>query len=136
MPVSVGDVIAVGNLIRDLFGALDDSRGSVTDYRDCQHELYALQKLLMQVEHLARDVRHEPSVRATYDSMLECVIVCRETIDTFGKAIEPYRRHFEEGSTTNTASRAIRKVQWFMNRKDDAIRFRTKITSHKGLLNL
>jgi len=39
LPVSVGDVVVVSVLIKDVIEALDDGRGSVTEYQEIIREL-------------------------------------------------------------------------------------------------
>ena len=55
MPVtfgSVGDIIAVALLVKDLVEALDKSRGSQAEYGQLVQELRLLEDLLRKVDHL------------------------------------------------------------------------------------
>ncbi|MCJ1481229.1 hypothetical protein MMC06_001385 [Schaereria dolodes] len=57
MPVttgSVGDIIRVCLLVKDLITALDSSRGSSAEYQELVRELWALDRVLLEVELLVR----------------------------------------------------------------------------------
>src|SRR5947207_4507221 len=57
MPISfgsVGDIISVCLIVKDLVAALDDSRGSSTEYREVIRELWGLDRALLEVDLLSR----------------------------------------------------------------------------------
>ena len=57
MPVtfgSVGDIISVCLVIKDLIKVLDDSRGSSSEYQAVIRELWSLDRALLEVELLSR----------------------------------------------------------------------------------
>ena len=47
---SVGDIISIYIIIKDLVKALDDSRGSLAEYQEVIRELSALDRVLLEVE--------------------------------------------------------------------------------------
>jgi hypothetical protein len=51
---SIGDIISVCLLVKELVAALDESRGSAAEYREVQLELRALERALLEVEILSR----------------------------------------------------------------------------------
>jgi hypothetical protein len=46
---SVGDIISICLIIKDLAVALDDSGGSSAEYRELRRELWALERALLEV---------------------------------------------------------------------------------------
>lgn len=138
MPVkfgSVGDIVVVGQLLIKLLNALDDCHGSVADYQNCKHEIYELQKLLGGVEHLIREFQNESTLQATFGSALDCIAACHNTLLNFQKMIEPYQSSFERSTPLGYFSKTIRKIKWSMKEKDEASKFRTKITDSKKSLD-
>jgi hypothetical protein len=51
---SAGDVIAFGKLIKDVFKALDNTKGAAAEYQALCRELCALHRALLEVELLLR----------------------------------------------------------------------------------
>ena len=56
MPVGItfGDIISLCIIIKDLVKTLDDSRGASSEYREVIRELWALDRVLLEVELLWR----------------------------------------------------------------------------------
>lgn len=61
MPItfgSVGDIISVSLLVKDILVALDDSRGSSAEYQGIIRELYILDRALLEIGQLSREVAY------------------------------------------------------------------------------
>jgi RNA polymerase-interacting CarD/CdnL/TRCF family regulator len=57
MPItlgSVGDIISISLIVKDLVKALDDCRGSASEYQALIRELWVLDRVLLEVELLTR----------------------------------------------------------------------------------
>lgn len=66
MPItcgSVGDIISVSLLIKDLVKCLDESRGSSAEYQTVVRELWSLDRALLEVELLLRSCKQSAELR-------------------------------------------------------------------------
>jgi hypothetical protein len=89
---SVGDIIAVTQIVAKIISALNDSRGSAVGYPQLFAELRSLQKALDHLNKLStcggRDVK-------PLDSIKFATAACRRPLEAFQKKFEKY-------STTDT----------------------------------
>ncbi|KAH7395284.1 hypothetical protein DE146DRAFT_721709 [Phaeosphaeria sp. MPI-PUGE-AT-0046c] len=83
MPItfgSVGDIISVCLLVKDLVDALDKARGSKAEYRSLIRELWILDRSLLEIDLLARTHGGgaTPELEALCETARKAVIRCRE----------------------------------------------------------
>lgn len=93
MPISfgsVGDIIAICLLVKDLVAALDESKGSAVEYREVLLELRALERGLLEVDVLSRS--HAPTVKlnALYATARKAALDCRQPVEAFLDRIKKY----------------------------------------------
>ena len=135
---SVGDIISVSLLVKDLVLALDETRGSAPEYQAITRELLFLDQALLQVEELGRTTRcATPEVQALYGTAKCTVDKCRETIQNFRKRIDKFSRYFGPNGSGNCMKDATKKIQWKLCSKEQEItKFRAELTGYTESLKL
>jgi hypothetical protein len=147
MPVtcgSVGDIIAVSLLIKDLVTALNQSRGSQAEYTQLVDELKLLKDVLDRIVHLCKTTGATTAVRtfevsALHDATLQIAQHCGKYIEGFNIRLQRYGKTLGSSGarTKGEALKAtVAKVRWQMVEKEDVVRFRTEIASQTASLNL
>src|ERR1700730_13003801 len=90
---SVGDIIAVTQIVAKIISALNDSRDSAVEYQQLFAELRSLQKALDHLNKLStcggRDVK-------TLNSIKIATAACRRPLEAFQKNIEKYHRFLRD----------------------------------------
>lgn len=139
MPItfgSVGDIISVSLLVKDLLLALDSSKGSSTGYQAVVSELNVLDKALLQVAQLANKHAPTPELHALWETAKHSVDKCRIAVDSFTKRIDKYRNSLREGGSYSSIKDAARKIQWQMCQKDEVTRFRVEIAGYTDSITM
>ena len=139
MPVTfgaVGDIISVCLLVKDLIKALDDSRGSSNEYQDLIRDLWALDRVLLEVDILCRQCPNTVQLAALKQTASQIAGQCRESIDSFLAKIKRYQRSLGPGGDKNILRDSFWKVQWRILHKDDVAQFKAMINSQVSFLNL
>ncbi|KAF4636663.1 hypothetical protein G7Y89_g1430 [Cudoniella acicularis] len=132
---SVGDILSVCLLVKDLVLALDESRGSATEYREVIRELWGLDRALLEVDLLARSCESTVELSALFNTARKAADDCRICIDAFSKKIKKYGASLGEGRSRNILKDTARKIQW-MTKKDDLDRFRAEVNAHSLSINM
>jgi hypothetical protein len=134
MPItsgSVGDIISVALLIKDLVEALDASRGSQAEYRQLVTDLELLEAVLKRVHHLCneRGSACSTSEAATLQSGLQIIKSCRHCIQAFAERLKKYDSGLgkQVQRKSNVIKSAIAKIRWQVGEKEDVLRFRAEI---------
>lgn len=139
MPVtfgSVGDIISVSLLIKDLLVALDDSRGSSDSYRAIIRELYTLDSALLHVDQLSRTHNATAELHGLCTTARQTVDRCRECIDKFKLKIQKYKRSLATGGSGKTIGDTARKIQWSVSEKQHLMSFRAELTGYTESINM
>ena len=139
MPVtfgSVGDIIAVGLLIKDLVRCLDDSRGSTTEYQAVTRELWSLDHALLEVGVLFLSSQRSNDLDALQETALRIAEQCSDCIRTFRERIKKYKDSLQPGNSGSFVKNAARKVMWNTSEKESLARFRAEIIAQCSSINL
>ena len=139
MPISfgsVGDIISVCLLIKDLVKCLDESRGSSTEYQAVIRELLSLDRALLQVELLLRSHKQLVELSDLWENANRCAEQCRKCISDYHSKTKKYRGALEGRGTGNLFRDTTAKIRWHVSEKDDLAKFRTEITALGSSLNL
>lgn len=144
MPVtfgSVGDIIAVALLIKDLAEALDKSRGSQIEYRQLVQDLASLEEVLHRVDHLCNTsitTGLSFEIGALHQTALQITESCRKLVQGFATRLKKYDDTLGENTTgkRNILKSAVAKVRWQVGEKEDVAQFRTQIAAQAASLNL
>ena len=131
MPItfgSVGDIISVSLLIKDLVKCLDESRGSSAEYRAVIRELWSLDQALLEVEVLLRSCKQSVELSGVCETTSRCVEQCRKIIVDFRDRTKRYQQALR-GGTGNLVRDTTAKIRWHISEKDDLAKFRAAITA-------
>ena len=138
MPItfgSVGDIISVSLLIKDLVKCLDESRGSSAEYQAVIRELWSLDHALLEVELLLRSCKQSVELSGLSQTANRCVEQCRKCISDFEGKVKRYQGTLG-GGTGSLVRETTAKVRWRVSIKDDLAKFRANVTSQTSLLNI
>jgi hypothetical protein len=140
MPVlfgfSVGDVIAVSILIKDVFKALDDASGAAAEYQELCRELWALDRAFLEVGRLSQSCDTSIELNALSHTVRRVADQCKECIEAFLKKIKGYERSLRDAGSGNKLCDMGRKIKWALVQKGELARFRTEINGHSSAINM
>lgn len=139
MPItfgSVGDLISVSLIVKDLVKALDDSRGSAAEYQEIIRELLALDRALLEVELLSKTCEETVELNALCMTARHIAGACSIRIRSFLGQINRYKSSL---GTTN-AGHQLRdfsmKIRWKISHGDELDKVRAEINAHCSSLNM
>ncbi|KAF2771844.1 hypothetical protein EJ03DRAFT_10116 [Teratosphaeria nubilosa] len=132
---SVGDIISVSLLVKDLLRSIHASKGAAAEYQEVVRELYVLDTALLQVSQLANTLDATPELRALGETAKDSVDRCRICLSGFQAKTDKYDSSLAEGRVRKRLKAAAQSIQWQVNR-DAVDRFRAEISSHSEALNL
>lgn len=143
MPVtfgSVGDIIAVCLLVKDLVDALDKSRGSKAEYRSLISELRTLERVLLHIDTFSRNNGANPGLRGILQTIGEAVAHCQGLVSEFLQRVKKYQYVFDE-SGTSSAKRSYVKdaamsVRWSIGESDAVDKFRVDLAGASSNLHM
>ena len=138
MPItfgSVGDIITISLLIKDLVKCLDESRGSSAEYQAVIRELWSLDHALLEVELLLQSCKQSVELSGLSETANRCVEQCRKCIRDFRDKVKRYQGALG-GDTGSLVRETTAKVRWHVSMKDDLAKFRANITAQTSSLNI
>lgn len=139
MPVtfgSVGDIIAVGLVIKDLVKCLDDSRGSAAEYQAVIRELRSLEHALLEVELLFLSSQGSKELDALQETALRIAKQCDGCIGSFRKRVKEYKSSLQPESSSNLVKSVTRKIVWSTSEKEPLAKFRAEVIAHCLSINM
>lgn len=138
MPVtfgSVGDIISVSLLIKDLVKCLDESRGSSAEYQAVIRELSSLDHALLEVELLLRSCEQSVEMSDLSKTANHCAEQCRRCIADFQVRTKKYQGALQGGGTGNLIRDTTAKIRWHISEKD-LVKFRAEINAYLSSMNV
>ena len=139
MPItfgSVGDIISLSLLIKDLVRSLDKSRGSSAEYQAVVRELWTLDHALLEVEVLVRSSQQTVPLNALSATVNQCAEHCRKCITTFYEHMKKFERGLKSGGSGSFLRDTAVKVRWQVSEKEDLAKFRAEINTHCLSINM
>ena len=133
---SVGDIITLCIIIKDLVKALDDSKGSSAQYQEVIRELWALDRVLLEVELLWRTCESTNELNALRETAHRMADRCRRSIEAFLKKVEKYRPSLRDGGSGSVLRDATMKIRWQVSHADELTKFRAEINAHCSAINM
>ena len=134
---AVGDLLALGILIKDIISALDNCRGSSREYQNLQESLTLLDVTLEEIGKAFHDLDRVRIARELHNTGLQSIQQVKNTLTAFhSEKLHKFRPSL--GSSDGSGNRlkdAGRKIQFRLGDKDIA-RFKAEITGHIVALNL
>lgn len=128
---SVGDIIAIVQIVQSAVSALNDARGSAADYQALGRSLSSLAQVLTKIDNLTKtrkDVINMAGLEQTLSDCFRCV-------NNFYATIEKYSRALGARGQKNVMRDAFRKIQW-LSEKDDVTDFQRNISTYLAMLQL
>ncbi|KAH6686631.1 hypothetical protein F5X68DRAFT_261670, partial [Plectosphaerella plurivora] len=132
---SLGDIVAVATLIKDLIKLLDDSRGSVKEYHEVVARLSSQLVAVEQVEKIfggQAQTTKEAEIQAEVRQILAQIKKCAEDFKT---KLEKFRPSFTVGGSKNKPGDVLKKVSWRLKREEIET-FEKSMVFHTGLLEV
>lgn len=139
MPItfgSVGDIITLSILIKDLVKSLDDSRGSSAEYQAIVRELWSLDHALLEVEVLFRSYEQNAQLTALRVTVNKCAEQCRNCITRFQEQIKKFKKGLQSGGSDSLFRDTALKVRWELSQKKELAKFRAEINTHCFSINM
>jgi hypothetical protein len=139
MPIgvgSVGDIISICLLAKDLVEALNSSRGAAAEYQEIVRELWGLERALLQVDLLSRTHNSSLELNALHETARRTAENCRVCIAEFLKKIKKYKPSLGETGSGSIFRDASRKIQWQVMQSSDVSKFRAEIGAHSQSISM
>lgn len=134
---SVGDIISVCLLVKDLIDTLDSSRGSSADYQSLVRELWTLDRSLLQVELLCRTEIYSEDLSVICDEARKTVNYCKEALEELSKRIRKYDPHLKHSHGSGKLLQGVAmKIRWRVSEKEAITKFQSAITTHSNALSM
>ena len=128
---SVGDFIAVTQLIADVIKSLRETGGAKSEYRELLRELDGLQCALSHLKSLSS---RNPG--QTLESIKYAALSCRKAIEDFLGKISKYDGSLAEQNTSGPIKRTAHKLRWTFGRKNEIQRLQSYLNIHIGTINM
>ncbi len=133
---SVGDIVAGLKLIKQSIEAVQDTKGSATDYQALSHEIDSLKDGLEAIEDLRLHQRFGPKSKQGF-AVQEAISRCWHCIDTFLSTTANYQPWLQSDAPQSFSWKAnFRKIQWALCKKDDVNRFRAQLERHCSSISM
>lgn len=139
MPItfgSVGDIISLSLLIKDLVKSLDSSRGSSAEYQAVIRELWSLDHALLEVEALTRSCEQTAQLNALTATVNQCANQCRKCVTRFHEQVKKFGKNLQPGGSGSFIRDTASKIKWQVSEKDDLAKFRAEINAHCFSINM
>lgn len=139
MPIgvsSVGDIISICLLAKDLVEALSSSRGASSEYQEIIRELWGLERALLQIDLLSRVHDDTLELNPLHETARRSAEDCRGCIAGFLEKVRKYAPSLSIASSGNIFRDASRKIQWQVMQSGDISKFRAQISAHSQSMNM
>ncbi|KAL9093114.1 MAG: hypothetical protein Q9159_000473 [Coniocarpon cinnabarinum] len=127
---SVGDIITLVLLIKDLVKALDDCHGSTHSFQRLANQLRSLEKAFLEVEVLTRKHEASPHFNALCIAVQQAANACRSSAEPFLARVREHQKYLKPGGSGNVFKDAACKVKWRLLRNDEVDKFYADIAAH------
>jgi hypothetical protein len=133
---SVGDIISICLLVKDILATAHESWGSDAEYRALSDELRCLERALLETALLIE--RHRGRIGLLANVIGEEVVGCRSCLERIRALLTKYKRALgpDKSSAAGPATRFSRRVQWRLAEKDTIAKFRQEILSRCNTLGM
>lgn len=133
---SLGDVIALITIVKDLVNAFDKRTGSSADYQEIIRKLWAFNRVLEEVDTLCRSIATTDGSNTSRDAMLSVVGQARNSIEALSKGIRKFEPSLREGGSRSSLQDAARKAQWRLFHSDDSNRLQSEIDTYCSIFGV
>jgi hypothetical protein len=130
---SVGDFIAVGNLIKNISSCLQDAGGAKAEYQGLLRELECLQQAL---QHLDKLQNGGSSSSANLDSIKYAALSCRRPLEQFLEKIRKYDKSLGVWGKDGVIKSTADKLRWGFGQKEEIRKLQSYLNIHIGTINI
>lgn len=132
MLVSIGDIIDIITMITKVYVALNDARGSATDYRRTIEDIKRFHEQLDQIERLAVSLAQNHSAADLASSIRENVQLARETTGEYLSEMKKYEQALgNDTEKMNAIKRTFWKIDWFFRHRAEASEISQCLQAHR-----
>lgn len=128
---SVGDIIAICQIVQTTVAALSDARGSQADYQAFERGLTNLSQVLINIDRLAESKKQVINTASLEQTLRDCY---RCLLD-FNAKIEKYSRALGAHGQKHSLKDVFRKIVW-MNEKEDVATFHQAVCMNLAILQI
>lgn len=125
---AVGDVIAVGKLIKDITNCLRSAGGAKLEYQELLKELDALK--------IALDGLNQLNSNATPSALLDTIKSFRERLDEFWAKIQKYDPSLGSTSRSNALRGTMDKLGWTFCQKEEVVQLQRNLQFYSSVINM
>ena len=129
---SVGDIISVTILIKDIIKCLKDAQGSKKEYSGTIETLETLEVVVSQVYGQTSELSDDDALRTPATAI---AVKIERALNDFKILVAKYQPSLQPGGSGNMAKDAIRKIQWKLA-DADVKTFRENIQTLLASLNV
>lgn len=133
---SVGDIIGVASLIKDIIDTLSDSRGASGEYQRTIADLHDLYHLLLKLDSLATECEQRESFITEGLTARLKAQDCRVLAEDFLDKIQKYSKSLKKGGSGNKARDVYWKLHWRMTHGEYVEDFRKKVQMQIELISM
>ncbi|KAF2185742.1 cysteine proteinase [Zopfia rhizophila CBS 207.26] len=128
---SVGDIIAICQVVQSAVSALNDARGSAADYQALSRSLSSLAQVLFKIDTLSKNKRCVVNMAGLDQTLKDCF----KCLHDFYATIEKYSRALGAQGEKRLMKDIFRKIQW-LSEKEDVSNFHRDISTYLAMLQL
>jgi hypothetical protein len=132
---SLGDILALTTLIKDLIEVLDDSRGSVSDYRIVVDRLRIQLRTVKRVDEVFGGPPNSTGDAEIQADVRQILRQIRDCIDDFVVKLHKFGPNLTNGGSGNKLKDVLKKVSWRLDKKEIEA-FEKNLVIHTGMLDL
>ncbi len=129
---SVGDFLAAIELVHDLAFALSHSRGSGTKFRGLIQELYALERVMIEIKTL----QMPPGLESQLWMVQQATSQIQTVITKFLQQNDIYMQYLGQVSSSRWWKTSFYKVKWALYKADDVEELRASLRGHTVAMGL
>jgi len=134
---SVGDIISVCLLAKEILLCIDEARGSVTEYRSLSDELRCLEKALLEAALMIENHRQKIGSSFLAESIREEITNSKSCLERFRATMSSkYDGAFRTHSSAGPLVRLSKSLQWRLMEKDAIIKFRDQVSVRFNALSM
>jgi tetratricopeptide (TPR) repeat protein len=130
---SVGDFIAVSQIIGEISGLLKEAKEAKEDYQELLRELTSLGNTLQKLDQLQQRAKADSK---TLDSLKYAALSCRRPLEQFLQKIKKYDDSLGFWSKAGGFKQKSDKLKWVLGKKESFSKLQGYLSIHIGTINL
>lgn len=139
MPItfgSVGDIIAVGELIQKLIKLSKESRDSPAEYQEVVREIHNLDRVVLDIDLVLKSSNQSTQVVALDATADHCLGQIKRSIAEYSSHITKYRKTLGGAGSSNFVKDSFAKFRWPILEKEKLAKFRQEVQRQCSSLNV